>query len=123
MFLIVSLLTACGRGDKAPPELLAISRLVLLSKVEMRFMSLTGRYGTLQDLGPQGANLILGSLARGSVDGYKFEVIPGPRTYVIHAHPIRWKIDGRRTFYSDQTGIIRQNWTDTPATSESEELQ
>ena len=44
-----------------------------------------------------------------------------PSGYTVSAVPKTFGTTGRRTFYLDQTGVIRQNWGQEPATSTSPE--
>ena len=53
-------------------------------------------------------------------NGYKFVFTPGPgpriTTYVIHADPLERGVSGQRSFYTDETAVIRANAT-APATA------
>jgi hypothetical protein len=54
-------------------------------------------------------------LSRGEKGGYKFTLSANTSGYVITAVPV--KFGASRTFYSDQTMAIRQNFTAEPATA------
>jgi type IV pilus assembly protein PilA len=71
--------------------------------------------------GPQAAGLIAGSLATGNSSGYVFTLASSPTGYTVSAVPKTFGSTGRRTFYSDQTGVIRENWGQEPATATSPE--
>ena len=43
--------------------------------------------------------------------------------YAVSAVPESFNSSGRRTFYSDQTLIVRNNWSQEPATVSSAELK
>lgn len=73
--------------------------------------------------GPQSAGLIAGGLAGGNSSGYVFTVTATPTGYSVSAVPKTFGSTGRRTFFSDQTGIIRQNWGSDPATVNSPEVR
>ena len=73
--------------------------------------------------GPQAAGLISGSLASGSTGGYNYTITQIPGGYSASAVPQAFGSTGRRTFYMDQSGIIRQNWGHDPATATSPEVQ
>ena len=73
--------------------------------------------------GPQNAGLIPGSLASGASGGYNYTITATAGGYAVSALPKAFGSTGRRTFYSDQSGIIRQNWTQEPATEKSDELK
>jgi type IV pilus assembly protein PilA len=79
-------------------------------------------------------------IASGRKDGYKFSYTPrrtdktdwpkvvkgackiiGAREYHIHADPIKRGTTGQRSFYTDQTTVIRYE-TDKPATADSPPL-
>ncbi|QOY86611.1 prepilin-type N-terminal cleavage/methylation domain-containing protein [Paludibaculum fermentans] len=72
--------------------------------------------------GPDGANLISGDLAGGRKSGFLFQLSVAGEGYAIQAVPAVFGGTGRRTFYSDQTMVIRQNWGGEPATAQSPEI-
>ena len=115
-------------------EMAAIEEVGTINKAEIQYYSQFNQYATtLQQLGPpatagaaegpQAAGLIPASLASGAAGGYNFTITPTPQGYSLSAVPKAFGSTGRRTFYTDQTGIIRQNWTNEPATDKSEELK
>jgi len=85
------------------------------------------------------AHLINSVLATGQKNGYIFEYVPtgeqiawadaksggcgivGTQTYNVHADPITRGTTGMRSFYTDQTGVIRFEM-DRPAASDSPPL-
>ncbi len=69
--------------------------------------------------GPAASGLIQEDLASGEKQGYKFTLTPTPGGYVINANPIAFGTSGSRTFYSDQSMAIRQNFGQEPATATS----
>ena len=71
--------------------------------------------------GPEAAGLISGSLASGESSGYVFTLTGTPSGYTVIAVPKVFGTTGRRTFFLDQSGIIRQNWGQEPATVTSPE--
>lgn len=46
-----------------------------------------------------------------------------PSGYSINANPKVYNSSGRRTFYTDQSMIIHQNWSQEPASATSPELK
>jgi type II secretory pathway pseudopilin PulG len=62
------------------------------------------------------ANLIPAEFASGTMDGYHVTVQGGPSVYTINAEPLE---AGSRTFYSDQTAVIRAEKGPEPATAAS----
>jgi type II secretory pathway pseudopilin PulG len=73
--------------------------------------------------GPAAANLIASDLATGIKGGFKFLMEVTPTGYRVIATPVAFNRDGRRSFYSDQTMVLRQNWGPDPATATSPEVQ
>jgi prepilin-type N-terminal cleavage/methylation domain-containing protein len=112
-------------------EMAAIQQIRTLHQAQIQYYGQFGRYATtLAELGPpasgspgpQASDLIPKSLADGRGTGYLFVVAANPSGYVINANPEQFGSSGRRTFYSDQSGVIRQNWGQEPATANSPEL-
>jgi type IV pilus assembly protein PilA len=113
-------------------EVAVIQAFKTLQGAQTQYMSQFGTYATtLAQLGPpasggpgpQAADLIPTSLAGGEKDGYLFTLTATPTGYTINANPKVYNSTGRRTFFSDQNGIIRQNWGQDPATATSGELK
>lgn len=73
--------------------------------------------------GPSGADLIPKTLALGEHNGYRYTVAGNPGGFVATAVPVVFGSTGRRTFFMDQSKIVRQNWTQEPANAQSEELK
>ncbi|MBV9301015.1 MAG: prepilin-type N-terminal cleavage/methylation domain-containing protein [Acidobacteriaceae bacterium] len=114
-------------------EMAAIAQIGTIQKAQVQYYSQFGQYATsLSQLGPptssgaaegpQSAGLIPASLANGSSSGYNFTVAQTPTGYAVSAVPKAFNSTGRRTFFSDQTGIIRENWGQDPATPQSAEI-
>jgi type IV pilus assembly protein PilA len=114
-------------------ETAAISQIETIHKAETMYYSQFGRYATsLAELGPPSgggnasptsADLIPTSLSMGENTGYVFAVQGTPTGYSVTAVPKSFNSSGRRTFYSDQTLVIHQNWGQEPATPQSPELK
>jgi prepilin-type N-terminal cleavage/methylation domain-containing protein len=116
----------------AAHEMAGIRTLTTIHTAQTQYFSQFGRYATtLQELGPptsgqagpSAADLIPGELALGSKSGYNFTVIGGPGGYTISAVPVAFNNTGRRTFFSDQTLVIRENWGQEPANAQSKEIK
>lgn len=112
-------------------ETATIREIQTIHTAQTQYYSQFGRYATtLMELGAPaggqegtaGANLIPGELAKGVHSGYKFTVTGGPNGYQIVAVPEAFGNTGRRTFFSDQSGVVRENWTAEPAGPTSPEL-
>ena len=113
-------------------ETAAIRQIDTIHTAETQFMSQFGRYAvTLSELGPPtsgnagptGADLIPGDLAKGIKTGYLFTLQGNDAGYVIQAVPTTFNSTGRRTFFSDQSMVKRQNWSKEPATAQSDEIK
>jgi len=114
-------------------EMAAVATMKTISTVETQYMSQFGQFATsLNQLGPASsggvegpgaAALIPASLASGVSGGYIYTVTGTPTGYSVTAVPKAFNSTGRRTFYTDQSGIIRQNWSQEPATEKSDELK
>lgn len=114
-------------------ETAAIAAIKTIHQMEVQYQSQYGRYATsLTELGPpqsgsgaptpSAADLIPGDLAQGIKQGYKFSLTGNQAGYVINANPINYPTDGSRTFFSDQSMVIRENFGPEPATASSKEL-
>jgi type IV pilus assembly protein PilA len=112
----------------------AIAGLKTLYQAQIQYQSQFGDFATsLAQLGPpsaaggaegpQSAGLIAGGLAGGNSSGYVFTLTQTPTGYAAVAVPKTYNSTGRRTFYSDQSGVIRQNWGADPATPNSAEVR
>lgn len=115
----------------AARETAAIQTIKTIHQVETQYYSQFGQYATtLAQLGPpasgaagpNAADLISGDLASGKKSGHRFTIMGTPTGYAVSVVPEQFNSSGRRTFYSDQTLVIRQNWTAEPATAASPEL-
>jgi len=112
-------------------EMAATSAIQTIHKVQVQYQSQFQRYAqSLAELGPPvsgtpgpaAADLIGNDLAQGTKQGYKFTVTGIPGGYIISAVPVVFGSDGNKTFYSDQTMVIRENYGPEPATANSQEM-
>lgn len=113
-------------------EMAAIRTITAIHTAQTQYMSQFGKYAaTLTELGPpasgnagpSASDLLPGDLAQGNKSGFKF-VVTGTQTgYSVTAEPTAFGNTGRRTFFSDQSLVIRQNWGQEPATAQSKEIQ
>jgi prepilin-type N-terminal cleavage/methylation domain-containing protein len=114
-------------------ETAAIRQISTIHQAEVQYYSQFGRYATtLAELGPpagggasgpSSADLIPSTLAQGENTGYVFALQGTPTGYSITAVPKSFGSSGRRTFYSDQTLVVHQNWGQEPATAQSPEFK
>jgi type IV pilus assembly protein PilA len=115
-------------------ETAATREIQTINTAQTQYFSQFGRYATsLAELGPGGAdntagegpsaaNLIPGELAKGAHSGYKFTMTGTPNGYTISAVPEVFGNTGRRTFFSDQSNVIREKWSNEPAGPTDAEL-
>lgn len=113
-------------------EMAVIREIQTVHQAETQYMSQFGQFATtLAQLGPptsggpgpQAADLIPTSLSSGDKDGYLFVLTATPQGYSLNVNPKVYNSTGRRTFFSDQSMVIHQNWTQEPANATSPELK
>ena len=113
-------------------EMVVIREIQTIHQAQTQYQSQFGKYAaTLNELGPptsggpgaQAADLIPSSLSSGEKDGYIFTLTATPQGYTVNANPKVYNSTGRRTFYSDQTMTIHQNWSSEAANPSSPELK
>jgi type IV pilus assembly protein PilA len=113
-------------------ETAAIKAIQTIHQMQVQYQSQYGRFATsLAELGPPpsgaatpaAADLIGRDLSEGEKQGYKFVVTGVQGGYTINANPVSFGSSGSRTFYSDQTMVIRENYGAEPATVNSKELR
>jgi prepilin-type N-terminal cleavage/methylation domain-containing protein len=115
----------------AAHEMAAIRQITTIHQAETQYYSQFGKYAALTELGPPAsgtagpaaADLIPKILADGKNSGYVFAVQNTATGYAVTAVPETFNSTGRRTFYSDQTLQIRNNWTQEPANANSPEIK
>jgi type IV pilus assembly protein PilA len=121
-----------GQARMNASEMAVVKELQTINTMETQYMSQFGNFATsLAELGPptsgnsgpQAADLIPSSLSSGDKDGYTFTLTGTPSGYTVHANPKVFNTSGRRTFYTDQTMIVHQNWSAQPADDKSPELK
>jgi len=113
-------------------EMAVIREMQTINTMQVQYMSQFQRFAaTLAELGPptsggpgpQAADLIPGALAIGDKDGYLFIMTATPSGYTLNANPKTFNTSGRRTFFTDQNGLIHQNWSAEPANASSPEFK
>jgi type IV pilus assembly protein PilA len=112
-------------------ETAALKALQTLNTAQVQYSSQFGHFTqSLTELGPpasgtdnaSAANLISGDLATGEKQGYRFTLTGTPTGYTIRAIPSAFGSTGSRTFFSDQSLVIRENYGQEPATINSKEV-
>ncbi len=109
-------------------ELAAIRMIGTIHTMQLQYQSQFGKFAvTLQELGPPpsgqpgpaAADLIPEDLAKGKKSGFVFQMQGTPGGYTLTVVPETYNSSGRRSFFSDQTMVIRENWGPEPATVSS----
>lgn len=113
-------------------ETAALGAIRTIHTAEVQYYSQFGKYAiSLTELGPpasgaagpSAADLIGNDLSSGLKQGYKFKLSGSQGGYQIDAQPEVFNSSGSRTFYSDQTMVVHQNYGQEPATVNSPELK
>lgn len=113
-------------------EMAAIRQINTIHTAQTQYFSQFGKFAeNLLQLGPPASgaagpgasDLIPGDLALGDKTGYLFTVAATKEGYTVSAVPKAFNNTGRRTFYSDQTLVVRENWGAEPATPQSKEIK
>ncbi len=90
---------------------------------QMTYASTKGMGSYSPDLsGLQEAGLLDGLLGPGTALGYTFYISGSNSSFSIHARPLAFGSSGTRSFFSDQTGVIRYTTDNNPATATSPPL-
>jgi hypothetical protein len=113
-------------------EMAAIETVRTVHKAQLQYQAQFGMFAeTLIQLGPASnanagpaaADLISNDLAQGTKTGFTFTMQGNKGGYTVLAVPIMFGATGRRTFFSDQSTVIRENWSAEPANAQSPELK
>ena len=113
-------------------EMAVVREIQTVNTAQAQYMSQFGKFAsTMAELGPpssggpgpSAADLIPGSLSSGDKDGYAFILAATPQGYSLNVNPKVYNSSGRRTFFTDQSMIIHQNWSAEPANASSPELK
>jgi type IV pilus assembly protein PilA len=113
-------------------ETAAIAAVKTIHTAQVQYYSTYGRYATsLAELGPpasgnanaSAADVIGNDLANGTKQGYKFTLTGTPGGYIINANPENFGNTGSKTYYSDQSMVVRVNEGPEPATATSKEMR
>ena len=132
LIIITIALPKLSRARMYSQETAAIAAIRTLHTAQVQYYSQFGRYAaSLAELGPpatgaanaSAADLIGNDLSGGEKSGYKFTVTASPGGYVINANPVAYNSSGSRTFYSDQSMVVRENYGPEPATPNSKEMR
>lgn len=134
IILVIAAIAApnLNRARMHSQEMAAIRQIGTIHTAQTQYFSQFGRFAiSLKELGPAAgategpaaAGLIPGDLAEGTKTGYKFTLAAGKEGYAVTAAPVAFNTTGRRTFFSDQSLVIRENWSAEQATLQSPEIK
>jgi type IV pilus assembly protein PilA len=132
LIIITMAVPQYNKAQRFARETAAVGAVRTLHQMQVQYQSQYGRYATsLTELGPPAngadtpasAGLIGGDLASGVKGGYKFTMTGNAAGYQINATPTSYGSSGNRSFYSDQTMVIRENYGPEPASASSAQMQ
>jgi hypothetical protein len=123
LIIIIILITGCGHQDPPSAELRVIVILRDIAVAEENFRKKAGRYGSLEELNDFSSLISSANAGIGEYNGYRFTIDAKEGDYSIEAQPIEWGVTGKRSFYTDQTRVIRQSWGPDPANDQSDILK
>ncbi len=114
---------ACSnRSETMAHELAALSQIRSIEVAEVQYYTQFRKYAdNLAALA--GANLIQGPVAQGSANGYVLAPQSKPGGFVVTAKPETFGTTGTRSFYADETTVIRQSPTADGANASSPEVR
>lgn len=92
-----------------------VKAIEVIIRAEQSYFSRNDRYASLKELGPSGAALLPGDLATGEITGYKFNIDQAGRKFRLRAWPLKWNETGYRSFYVDETFVVREDGNGTLA--------
>jgi type IV pilus assembly protein PilA len=121
-----------NRARMFAQEAAAIQAIKTIHTMQAQYFSQFGKFAsTLTEMGPPpsgsptaaAADLIPGDLAAGEKSGYRFTLQATPVGYTISAVPVAFNSTGSRTFYSDQSLVVRDHYGPEPATIQDKEIK
>jgi len=131
LIIVTVALPKLNKARMYAQETAALKAIQTLNTAQVQYNSQFGRFAqSLTELGPpasgtdnaSAANLITADLAAGEKQGYRFTLAGTPAGYAITAVPVSFGSTGSRTFYSDQTLTVHENYGQEPATANSPEV-
>jgi type IV pilus assembly protein PilA len=132
MIILAMAVPRLGKARMHALETGAVKSITTIHTAQAQYYSTFGKYAeSLTALGPpvsgspnaSAAELISGDLASGEKAGYKFKLQATPQGYSINGTPVTFDTSGSRTFYSDQSLVIRNNFGREEATAASPEIK
>ena len=93
---------------RAANEASALYSLRTIASAEATYQSVNQKFGTLEELAA--SNLIDPKLGKGTKNGYEFSVVvdsSNPEAFEVYCVPKEYPMSGRRSFYVDETLVLR----------------
>lgn len=100
-----------GRISFSAGERSAVGEMQAVVHAQTQYRVRSGKYATS-----------LNQLEIAEKDGYQFTMVATRAGYTLVAVPRVYYLNGRRTFYVNQSGVIRESWGERPASEESPAL-
>ncbi len=131
LIIVAAALPRLTRARMFAEETAAIRAVSVIHTAQTQYYSQFGRYAvsltelgppTSGSAGPAGADLLDKELSEGHKGGYMFAIQGNPQGYVVSGQPKQFGTNGSRTFYSDQTQLIRNRYSNEPATAQDPEI-
>jgi type IV pilus assembly protein PilA len=131
LIIVTVALPKLNKARMYAQETAALKAIQTINTAQVQYNSTFGRFATsLTELGPptsgnanaSSADLISSDLASGEKQGYKYTLAGTPGGYTISAVPSAFGSTGSRTFYSDQSLVLRENYGQEPASANSPEV-
>lgn len=123
--LLILTMAGCASvpwGHTGSGETSALVALERLKRAQASYKTEHHRFGTLDDLVNTSAEC-RDAVARARQRGYDIAVDAEVSRYSVQAVPRARAPGSRRSFYLDQTGLVRHSWNEQPAGRDSPELR
>jgi hypothetical protein len=128
--VIVLPLAACSQNQQSPKqsvmvtaanETAAVTRMRAIAQAEAQYMTMSGgEYASLEQLI---AKRYVNDPSSGKLTGYRFDVQAKPTHFEITAVPEKFGVTGTRSFYVDETNVLRgADKKGAPATASDPEV-
>lgn len=106
------------RSEASKADQRTIEALTAFAAEELVFLERNARYRTLDELRPASKSAA-GVLKRGEGSGFVYPVRVERGRFAVSATPLRFPASDRRSFYIDETSILRARLGDRTADRES----
>jgi hypothetical protein len=97
-----------GRVGVSSGEALAVREMRSVVRAQTQYRARFGKYAASLD-----------ELASPEKGGYVFAMVGTRAGYAVVASPKIWGLDGRRSFYVNQDGVVRESQGERPASFDS----